>query len=75
MIVRFPCSPEQADVIADHLIEGKVLGMQPDERAWLISHVEKKYPGQRIVHADLSLSDSEWVVELMTHEAYRARKE
>lgn len=64
MIVSIPLSPEQEDVLADFLLEGTPLGMQPDERAWILSQVRKKYPGRRVLGADLDLEKASWQVEL-----------
>ena len=62
--LRIPCSPDQVDVIADHLLEGAELGMQPDERAWIIANVRRQHPTAVVVSADLDLGEAEWVVEL-----------
>ena len=64
MEVRIPCSPDQEDVIADHLLLGNAIGMQPDERAWIIANVRKLYPQARVQSADLDLAESEWVVQI-----------
>jgi hypothetical protein len=64
--LQIPCSPEQLDVIADHLVDGAELGMQPDERVWIISQVRKQYPTAKVVHADLDLGDGEWTVKIVT---------
>ena len=63
MMLRFPVSPEQEEVIADHLLLGRELGVQPDERAWIRAHVAKLAPGERIKTADLDLEMAEWIVE------------
>jgi hypothetical protein len=62
--LRFRCSPEQEEVIADHLLLGHELGMQPDERAWILAQVRKVYPDGRVVSADLDLAYAEWVVQV-----------
>ena len=64
--VKVPCSPDQEDVIADHLFSGRPLGMQPDERAWIIAHVRKEHPTARVVAADLNIADAEWLVTVTT---------
>lgn len=64
MIIRFPVSPEQEEVIVDHLLEGVELGMQPDERAWILSSVHKMQPGAKVKSADLDLEAAEWIVEI-----------
>lgn len=61
---RIPCSPDQADVIADHLFLGHSLGMQPDERAWIIAQVKKQHPSGKVTGAVLDLSGAEWVVSV-----------
>ena len=58
------CSPEQMDVIADHLLEDKELGVQPDERAWMLANARKQYPNCRILGADLNLYDGTWTLEI-----------
>lgn len=64
MEIRVPCSPDQLDVIESYLLEGTELGMQPDERAWIIANVRKQHPSARVVGADLDLAEGEWVVQL-----------
>lgn len=63
-MIRFPVSPDQEEVIADHLLLGRALGMQPDERAWIKAQTAKLAPGKRILGADLDLENAEWVVEI-----------
>lgn len=62
MIIKFPVSPEQEEVIVDHLLLGHPLGMQPDERAWILMQVSKRCPGSRVLAADLDLENAEWCV-------------
>jgi len=64
--LRIPCSPEQEEVIADHLLFGQQLGMQPDERAWIVSRIKKQYPTAKVIAADLDLANAEWVVTVTT---------
>jgi hypothetical protein len=64
MIIRFSVSPEQEDVIADHLLFRHELGMQPDERAWIHAWTQKLQPGARILKAELDVSEAEWIVEI-----------
>lgn len=61
--IRIQCSPEQEDVIGDHLITGKPLGMVPDERAWIMAKV-RKVSTAKIASADLDMVNAEWVVTL-----------
>lgn len=63
-MIRFPVSPEQEEIIADHLLLGRALGMQPDERAWIRANVAKLAPGKRVLAADLDIENAEWVVEI-----------
>jgi hypothetical protein len=64
VILTIPCSPEQTDVIADHLIYDAVLGVQPDERAWMLSQARKQHPTCKILKADLDLENAEWILTL-----------
>lgn len=68
MKLTIPCSPEQEDIIADHLIYKKELGVLPDERAWMLSYARKKYPACRILGANLDLENACWELELQIHE-------
>lgn len=61
--VKVPCSPEQEDVIAEHLLFGGELGILPDERAWIRNHVSKLVVGT-IVGAELDLENATWVVQV-----------
>ena len=65
MIIRFPVSPEQQEVIADHLLLGHELGMQPDERAWILAQSRALHPNARVKSADLDVESAEWIVELV----------
>lgn len=65
-MIRVPCTPEQEDVIADHLIHGRELGILPDERAWIRQQVNKQEPSARIVGAELDLENAVWVVKTVT---------
>ncbi len=58
------CSPEQLDVIADHLFYNKELGVLPDERAWMLSQARKQHPQCRIVSADLDIGNGTWTLQL-----------
>lgn len=62
--IKVPCSPEQEDVIADHLLFGGELGILPDERAWIKNHVQKRHPEGRVVTAQLDLENAQWIVEV-----------
>lgn len=65
-VLRFPCSPDQEEVIADHLLLGLSFGIQPDERAWILANVHKKHPHSRILSADLDLENAQWIVKVQT---------
>jgi len=62
--LRIPCSPDQEDVVVDHMLSGAALGMQPDERAWIMAHVRKHNSRARVLSADLDLETAEWVLQL-----------
>lgn len=38
--------------------------MPPDERAWMLAHVRKKYPTAKIKGAELDLEKASWVLSL-----------
>jgi hypothetical protein len=59
-----PVSPEQEDIIADHLLLGTELGMPPDERVWMITHAQRKHPGCRITAAELDVLEGNWNLTL-----------
>ena len=62
--LSIPVSPEQEDAIADHILEGKPLGMVPDERVWMVKHAKKAHPDHKVVSADLNISDVKWTLVL-----------
>jgi len=64
MKLTIDCSPEQMDVIGDHLLEDKELGMQPDERHWMLAQARKQYPNCKINSADLDLYNGTWILEI-----------
>ena len=51
-------------MIEEHLLSRAQLGMQPDERAWILAQVNKVHPGAKILSADLNLENAAWTVEL-----------
>jgi len=61
--LRVPCSPEQEDVIADHVLYDTELGMLPDERAWILSRI-RKITDAKIISANLDIVKAEWVVTI-----------
>jgi len=60
IILTIPVSPEQEDVIVDHVFEGKTLGVVSDEKAWMLNHARKAHPGCKILGADLNIATLEW---------------
>ena len=64
MKIEIDCSPEQLDVIGDHFLENKPLGMQPDERAWMLAQVRKQNSAYRILSADLDEYNGKWILEV-----------
>ena len=59
-----PCSSEQEDVIADHLLHGKELGILPDERAWIKHQVRAQHRDGIVVGAQLDLENARWIVQV-----------
>lgn len=59
------CSPEQLDIIGDHYIENKELGVLPDERAWMMAKAKAKYPTSKIKSAELDAVNGKWILELI----------
>lgn len=57
-------SQDQEDAIIDHLFEGKELGVVADEKAWMLSHARKKYPGCKILGADLDIKKMAWTLTI-----------
>jgi uncharacterized membrane protein YkoI len=62
--LNIDCSPEQLEVLADHLLEGKALGVLPDEKHWMLSKARKKFPNCRILSADLDIANGTWNLEI-----------
>jgi hypothetical protein len=60
--ITVPCSPEQEDILADHLLFNQELGILPDEKAWILSSVRKHYPNAKILNAELQLDEGVWLV-------------
>lgn len=66
-VLTVPCSPEQADVIVAHgLGEIPELGMQPDERQWILAQVARLRPGARVTSAHLVVDEGQWQVTVAT---------
>jgi hypothetical protein len=66
MRLRIPVSPEQGDILFDHAMNKGTLGMNPDERAWIMAGVQKLQPGCKVEKADLDIENGEWVVDVTT---------
>lgn len=64
--LRIKCSPEQEDVIVDHVLYDGPLGLQPDERAWMLYQARKIYPDCRIQHVILDIENAEWILTIQT---------
>lgn len=62
--VTVPCSPDQEDVIADHLLHGKELGILPDERAWIKHQVRAQHQDGIVVGAQLDIGNAVWIVQV-----------
>lgn len=61
IVIAIPVSPEQEDVIADHAVYGRgELGVVAGENAWMLAQARKKYPGCKILSADLNIPTLEW---------------
>jgi hypothetical protein len=64
MILTIDCSPDQLDIIEDHLLEGGEIGMPPDERHWMIAQARKQHPTCKILGADLDLENGKWILTI-----------
>jgi hypothetical protein len=62
--IEIDCSPEQMEVIADYFLEDKPLGMQPDERSWMLAQARKLNSAYRILSADLDEYNGKWILEV-----------
>lgn len=62
MNLTFSVSPEQKEVVLDHLFFDSELGILPDEKAWIVSQVQRRSPGARILKADLVVEEFNWSV-------------
>ena len=60
MILTIPVSPEQEEVITEHVFSGGELGVVKDEKVWMLAQARKKHPGCRILGADLNIPTLEW---------------
>jgi hypothetical protein len=61
-----PVSFDQLEAIEDHLFQGEELGMVSDERVWMLKQLHKKYPGAKILAADLNQIDGTWLLKVDT---------
>jgi hypothetical protein len=64
--IKIECSPEQMEVIADYFLEDKQLGMQPDERVWMLKKAREINPAYRILGAELDEYKGEWLLTVTT---------
>lgn len=62
--IKIPCSPEQEDIIADHLFKRSELGILPDERAWIMARIRALYPDAKVCAADLLIDEASWNVTI-----------
>lgn len=62
--LTIPISPDQEDVLFDHVMYGAELGVVVDERAWMMAHAQKAHPGCKLLAADLNLAEGVWVLTL-----------
>lgn len=60
MIITISVSPEQEEVITEHVFNGGELGVVADEKVWMLSQARKKHPGCKILAADLNIPTLEW---------------
>lgn len=63
-VVNIPCSQEQIEIIIDHLAYGSELGMERDEKIWILNHVHKNYPGSKVLGANLNQGELLWEVTI-----------
>lgn len=63
-IIQVPCSVEQEEAIADHLLSGEELGIVEGERARIARAVNKLYPGAKVLSANLIIEDVFWEVQI-----------
>jgi hypothetical protein len=64
MNIRFPCSFEQGEMIADFHLYGGGVVILDTERMRLVREVELKYPNKKIKSAQLDVETCEWLLEL-----------
>lgn len=62
-----PVSPEQEDVIADHVLHGAELGLLPAERTWMVAQARKVHPNCKVMGADLDILNVTWMLKLETN--------
>jgi hypothetical protein len=63
-VLAIPVSPEQEDIITEHVFGRGPLGMVKDEKAWMLNHARKTHPGCKILGADLNIATLEWDLTL-----------
>lgn len=64
IVFAIPVSPEQEEIITDHVFQKGELGVVADEKAWMLSHARKAHPGCKILGADLNIPTLEWDLTL-----------
>ncbi len=67
-VVNIPCSPEQIEIILDHLIYEEEIGMERDEKVWILNHVRRDHPGSKVLGANLNQGELLWEVTIQTTE-------
>jgi len=63
-VVNIPCSQEQIEIILDHLAYGNELGVERDEKIWILNHVKKEHHGNKVLGANLNLGELLWEVTI-----------
>ena len=64
MIIQVPCSQDQMDIIENHALNDGEMGMDRDEKIWIVNHVRAKYRNAKIIRAHLNIPDGLWEVEI-----------
>lgn len=64
MKVQLEMSMEQEELVAEHLLKDSPLFVTEAEKARLARFVRHRYPGHRIVGAQMDLENARWSIEL-----------
>lgn len=59
-----PVSPEQEDVIFDHVFYGAELGVLPDEKAWVYRMFRRTHPKATLTRNELDITTCTWKLTL-----------